>query len=380
MHVVVLGAGYAGVALTRRLESRLPPEVGITLVNESADHVLVHETHRAIRRPAVAEAITVPIRDLLDRADLVVDRVIDVDAEAGRAELADGDAIEWDYGAVCLGSETAYYGIEGLREHSTPLKSLDDAATIRDRFLEVVDDGGRVVVGGAGLSGVQVAGELAALAREEGAEVPEDVEIALVEQLDEVAPNFAPNFSRAVREQLEERGVDVETGTSVGRVFEDRIATDGGDLRYDQLVWTGGIAGDDAIDGDRPVVRADLRLTDRTFALGDAARAVDTDGEPVPASASAAVREAKTVAENLDRLVDHERSTDPDEFAPRLATYRFEVPGWLVSIGDGAVAQLGPTVITGAAARASKAGVGAGYLTSVGAVRNAVELVEEELL
>jgi len=380
MHVVVLGAGYAGVALTRRLESRLPPEVGITLVNESADHVLVHETHRAIRRPAVAEAITVPIRDLLDRADLVVDRVIDVDAEAGRAELADGDAIEWDYGAVCLGSETAYYGIEGLREHSTPLKSLDDAATIRDRFLEVVDDGGRVVVGGAGLSGVQVAGELAALAREEGAEVPEDVEIALVEQLDEVAPNFAPNFSRAVREQLEERGVDVETGTSVGRVFEDRIATDGGDLRYDQLVWTGGIAGDDAVGGDRPVVRADLRLTERTFALGDAARVVDADGEPVPASASAAVREAKTVAENLGRLVDHELSASPDDFAPRLARYRFEVPGWLVSVGDGAVAQLGPTVLTGAAARASKAGVGAGYLTSVGAVRNAVELAEEELL
>ncbi|MXR40850.1 FAD-dependent oxidoreductase [Halobaculum sp. WSA2] len=380
MHVVVLGAGYAGVALTRRLESRLPREVDITLVNESADHVLVHETHRAIRRPAVAEAITVPLEDLLDRAELVVDSVVDVDAEAGRAELADGDVIEWDYGAVCLGSETAYYGIEGLREHATPLKSLDDAASIRERFLEVVDDGGRVVVGGAGLSGVQVAGELAALAREEGAEVPGDVEIALVEQLDEVAPNFPPNFSRAVREQLEDRGVDIETGTSVGRVSEDRIATDAGDLRYDQLVWTGGIAGDEAVDGDRPVVRADLRLTDRTFALGDAARAVDADGEPVPASASAAVREAKTVAENVGRLVDYERSADPDEFSPRLTTYRFEVPGWLVSIGDGAVAQLGPTVITGAAARASKAGVGAGYLTSVGAVRNAVELVEEELL
>ncbi|QZX98957.1 NAD(P)/FAD-dependent oxidoreductase [Halobaculum rubrum] len=379
MHVVVLGAGYAGVALTRRLESGLPPEVDITLVNERADHVLVHETHRAIRRPAVAEAISVPLDDLLDRAELVVDRVVDVDPDAGRAELADGDAIEWDYGALCLGSETAYYGIEGLREHATPLKSLDDAAAIREQFSELVDDGGRVVVGGAGLSGVQVAGELAALAREEGAEVPDDVEIALVEQLDEVAPNFPAGFSRAVHEQLEACGVDVETDTAVERVFDDRIATDGGDLRYDQFVWTGGIAGDDAVEGDRPVVRADLRLTDRTFALGDAARVVDADGEPVPASASAAIREAKTAAENVGRLVDHELSASPDDFAPRLATYRFEVPGWLVSVGDRAVAQLGPTVLTGTAARASKAGVGAGYLTSVGAVRKAVELAEAEL-
>ncbi|WP_277555449.1 NAD(P)/FAD-dependent oxidoreductase [Halobaculum limi] len=379
MHVAVLGAGYAGVALTRKLEARLPPEVDITLVDEASDHVLVHEIHRAIRRPRVAEAISVPLADLFDRAEVVVDRVVDVDAEAGHAELAGGDTVEWDYGALCLGSETAYYGIDGLREHATPLKSLDDAAAIREAFLDVVDHGGRVVVGGAGLSGVQVAGELATLASEEGASVPEDVEIVLVEQLGEVAPNFPANFRQAVREQLEQRGVDIETGTTVERVFDDRIVTDDGDLGYDQFVWTGGIAGDDAVDGDRPVVRGDLRLTDRTFALGDAARVVDTDGEPVPASASAAIREARTAATNIGRLVAHDRDGSADDFAPRLTQYRFEVPGWLVSVGDGAVAQLGPTVLTGAAAKASKASVGAGYLTSVGAVRKARDLVNEEL-
>ncbi|MFC6785848.1 NAD(P)/FAD-dependent oxidoreductase [Halobaculum halobium] len=380
MHVVVLGAGYAGVAVTRRLESRLPSAVDITLVNDGESHVLVHETHRAIRRPAVADAISVPLEDLLDRAELIVDRVVDVDAEAGVAELASGDDIEWDYGALCLGSETAYYGIEGLREHATPLKSLDDAAEIREEFLELLGDGGRVVVGGAGLSGVQVAGELTALAREKDVAVPDEAEVVLVEQLGEVAPNFPANFSRAVREQLEARGVDVETDTTVEQVFDDRIATAAGDLSYDQLVWTGGIAGDDAVGGDRPVVRADLRLTDGTFALGDAARVVDADGEAVPASASAAVREAKAVAENIGRLVDNEMVGDEDEFEPRLTRYRFEVPGWLVSVGDGAVAQLGPTVLTGPAARASKAGVGAGYLTSVGAVQKAIQLAEEELL
>ncbi|PSQ05558.1 NADH dehydrogenase FAD-containing subunit [Halobacteriales archaeon QS_6_71_20] len=380
MHVAVLGAGYAGVALTRRLESRLPPEVDITLVNEHAEHVLVHETHRAIRRPAVADAVSVPLADLLDRAELVVDRVVDVDAEAGRAELASGDPVEWDYGAVCLGSETAYYGIDGLREYATPMKSLDDAAAVREAFLDLLPAGGRVVVGGAGLSGVQVAGELAALADEEGATVPGDVEVLLVEQLSEVAPNFPENFRRAVREQLVDRGVEVRTDTAVERVTGDRLHTDAGAVEYDRLVWTGGIAGDDALAGDRPTVRADLRLADRTFALGDAARAVDANGEPVPASASAAVREAKTAAENIGRLVDHELAAAPDDFRPRLTRYRFDVPGWLVSVGDGAVAQLGPTVLTGAPARASKASVGAGYLTSVGAVDSALDLVEEELL
>jgi NADH dehydrogenase len=237
------------------------------------------------------------------------------------------------------------------------------------------EPGGRIVVGGAGLSGVQVAGELAALAREEGVAVPDDLQITLVEQLATVAPNFPPNFQRAVRDALTDRGVEVRTETTVVEVDEETVVTDGRDLPYDTLVWTGGIAGRAPTNGERPVVRADLRLTDRTFALGDAARVVDADGEPVPASASAAIREAKTAARNLTRLVED----DGDGFDPRLDRYRFDVPGWLVSVGDGAVAQLGPTVLTGAAAAAVKTSVGAGYLTSVGATRNAVELAEEEL-
>jgi NADH dehydrogenase len=131
--------------------------------------------------------------------------------------------------------------------------------------------------------------------------------------------------------------------------------------------------------GDRPTVRSDLRLDARTFVVGDAARIVDADGEAVPASASAALREANAVAKNVARLVRHETDADPDDFAPRMEPYRFDVPGWIVSVGDGAVAQLGPTVVTGSAAKAMKASVGAGHLGSVGAVKNAVELVEEEL-
>jgi NADH dehydrogenase len=64
---------------------------------------------------------------------------------------------------------------------------------------------------------------------------------------------------------------------------------------------------------------------------------------------------------------------------PRLDNYHFSVPGWIVSVGDDAVAQLGPTVLRGSAARAMKATVGAGHLTSVGAVTRAVELAGSEL-
>lgn len=383
MHVVVLGAGYAGLTLARRLESSLPSTVRLTVVDESPHHLVQHEVHRVVRRPRIADVVRVPLAEVLNRAELRTTRVERVDADAGRVELADGETLEYDYAAVCLGAETAYYGLPGVEEHGLPLKRVSHAERIREAFLPLCETGGTAVVGGAGLSGVQIAGELAALASEEGSTVgapPSEggVEIVLLERLDSVAPNFPSNFQRAVREQLDARDIDVRTETAVLRAGSEAVETDAGRVEYDAFVWTGGIAGRTAMGGTRPLVRNDLRLNRTTFVLGDAARAVDADGEAVPASASAAIREARTVAENLRRLVEHDRSGG-DAFEPRLEPYRFEVPGWVVSVGDGAVAQVGPTVLTGSAARAVKASVGAGYLGSVRAISRAADLVEEEL-
>ncbi|QCJ48162.1 NAD(P)/FAD-dependent oxidoreductase [Haloprofundus sp. MHR1] len=377
MRVAVLGAGYAGLVLAQRLERRLPAAVDIVVVDESPTHLVQHEVHRVIRRPSVADAITLPLDDALDRAEIVTERVEHVDAEAGLAELADGTELDYDFGAVCLGSETNFYDLPGVEEHGLPLKRVRHAEAIRTRFLDVCEAGGTVVVGGAGLSGVQTAGELAALAGERDA--TDRVDVVLLEQFDSVAPNFPENFQQAVHDELEARGVEIRTDTPVQRADADSIELAAGAQPYDLFVWTGGIRGADAMGGERPVVRNDLRLTESTFVVGDAARAVDADGEAVPASASAAIREAGAAARNMAELVTHELDGDGADFAPRLKPYRFEVPGWIVSVGDGAVAQVGPTVVTGAAAKAMKTTVGAGYLSSVKAVEKAAELVEEEL-
>lgn len=374
MHVVVLGAGYAGLTLTRLLERDLPDDVEITLVDRSPDHLVQHELHRVIRRPTLASEITVSLADVLERATVRVARVEEVDTDERLVSLSAG-TLSYDVGAVCLGARTAFYGLAGVREHAIPLKRLEHAESIRTAALEAFSrPEPRLVVGGAGLSGVQVAGELAALAREEGVEAS----VTLLEQAEAVAPSFPPAFQRAVREALEAQGVVVRTGATVVDAADDAVVLEGDDRRrYDAFVWTGGIRGPEPLSGDRPTVRGDLRLAERTFALGDAARVVDAEGQAVPASAQTAVRQARTVAENVSRLVGYER--DGAAFEPRLETYTFDSPGWLVSVGDDAVAQLGPTVVTGRAATALKTTVGAGYLSSVGAVRNAVDLVEDEL-
>ncbi|MFC6725454.1 NAD(P)/FAD-dependent oxidoreductase, partial [Halobium palmae] len=254
MRVAVLGAGYAGLTLARKLEAGLPSDVDLVVVDEAADHLLLHELHRAIRRPDVLDAITVPLADVLDRATVRTARVESIDADARRVELSDSGGsfdFDYDYAAVCLGSETAFYDIPGLEERGTPLKRVAHAERIRREFLDVCETGGRAVVGGAGLSGVQVAGELHALAVEEG--VRDRVEVVLVEQLSEITSNFPENFREAVREELEVRNVEIRTGAAVTEATDDDLELNDGDERlpYDQLVWTGGIRGSAATDGER---------------------------------------------------------------------------------------------------------------------------------
>jgi len=394
MRVAVLGAGYAGLTLARKLDSTLPEEADLVVVDESDDHVLQHELHRVVRRPSLAEDISVPLDEVLD-CEIRQASVTDVDAAAGVARLDDGSELDYDVGAVCLGAETDFHDIPGLESHATPLKRLAHAREIRDRFREIAAPDGRVVVGGAGLSGVQVAGELAAMAADDQSGETDDTtatddreketsdnsgpEIVLLEQLDSVAPTFPEPFQRAVHDQLTTRGVDVRTNRAVEAVEADSIdLSDGAQLAYDQLIWTGGIRGPGSLGSERPVVRSDLRLAGDTFVVGDAGRVVDENGEAAPASSQTAIREARVAAQNMAALAEH-RLDGTGSFEPRMERYSYDSLGWLVSVGDGAVAQVGGTVLTGRAALALKTSVGAGYLGSVGAVENAVELVQEEL-
>jgi NADH dehydrogenase len=374
MRVAVLGAGYAGLTLARTLESRLPAATELVVVDESPEHVLQHELHRVIRDPAMGEEIAVPLESVLD-CEIREGRVTAVDHENGVATFANGDTLAYDFGAVCLGSAPAEYGITGLTEHATPLTSRADAHAIREAFETVQAETGRVVVGGAGLTGVQVAGELAAIA----SETNESPEILLLEAADAVAPNFGSGFQEALATALTDRGVALRTATAIDAVGPaDITLADGTRLPYYQLVSTGRTRGPDALGGDRTAVKSDLHLGNGTFVLGDAAAVVDTDGTAAPASAQTAIRQASVAAENITRLVDHHLEDDAG-FRPALERYRFESPGWVVSVGDGAVAEVSGQVVTGAAATALKRSVGAGYLGSVGSLSQALSFVKSDV-
>ncbi|MFC3956903.1 NAD(P)/FAD-dependent oxidoreductase [Halovivax cerinus] len=389
MHVAVLGAGYAGLAVARRLEHLLPTACEVTIVADSPDHIVRHELHRVIRRPTVANDIAVSLPSVLDRARVRVSTVERVDREQRVVHLSRG-SLEYDYCVICLGTETAFHGLDDVRERATPLKRFSHAFVIRRDVLETIDSttgAVRVVVCGAGLSGVQVAGELTALAAERG--VDDRVAVTLLEQRDRVAPGFPEPFGDAIERALTDAGVDVVTGTRVTGADEASLRVSGTDeasvtvsgddaVRFDQLVWTGGIRGPDALDGDRTPVGPDLRLDAHAFGCGDAVTVTDANGATVPASAQSARREARVAAANVATLVERDLMGRAAA-EPALRRFRFASPGWVVSVGDDAVAWIGSQVLTGTSARAAKATVGATYLAKLGERRRALSLLRTEL-
>jgi len=374
--VVVLGAGYGGAATIDRLES-MDTDLELTWISKTPYHFVRHESHRLIREPTAESALTVPITAIASvDTRFIQGRVTRVDAETRTVDLDDGQKIGYDFLVYAMGSEPADYGIPGIDQYALTLNDHRDALAIHKAVIDAstgreAGDPARVIVAGAGLSGVQVAGELAGLAEDRD----RPLSIRLIEAKNRILPEDAPELSRRVHQILADRDIEVITGRPVNRVTDASVELDDGDsLPADVVVWTGGITGptvltDGGLEGMSGRLRTNgsLQTSDpRVFALGDAAM-VDVEGEPVPPTAQAAWQAASIVATNITRSIQ-ERP---------LERFTFESRGTLLSVGQAAIAHdviHSPLrVITGVPARLLKKGVAARWIGAISSWRRALD-------
>jgi NADH dehydrogenase, FAD-containing subunit len=209
-NVVVLGSGYAGSKAVKVLQKELKgKDARLTWISDQDYHLVLHESHRVIRDPDVRDSVTIPVETIADdETEFVQGRAVEVDTDERVVELEGGGTVDYDYILICVGSRTAFFGIPGLEENSLTLKSLDDALEIHEEVVSAAeeateDDPARVVVGGAGLSGVQSAGEVAEYRDEHDA----PIEIYLIEGLDNVFPPGNPSLQNKLANMLTKRGV-----------------------------------------------------------------------------------------------------------------------------------------------------------------------------
>lgn len=338
VRIAVLGAGYAGLAATLELQERLSRRAyDVVLVNQSPYHYFTTELHTLAVGAEEEAHLRIPLRRVVHPPGrLLVARVERIAPADNQVLLADRPPLAYDYCIAAVGSDPEYFNLPGVAEYGLPVGNPAAAASLRQRLEHLLAGAGpdrplRVVIAGGGLTGVEVAGELADAHRGR-------LDITLVEAGPDIMPGFDPYLVGEACRVLTGKQVHVRTDTPIARVRTGHIEMqDGTDQPYDLFVWAGGVRGSALLEGsDLPTTRrgrvpvdAHLRAEawPNLYLVGDAAAFADPQtGQELAPTAQAAVQMGRAAARNLALRL----AGAPEEpFRPRIR-------GAFASLGRGA--------------------------------------------
>jgi NADH dehydrogenase len=338
--VVVVGGGFGGLQAALGLR-RAPVEV--TLVDRRNFHLFQPLTYQVATGALAPGEIAQPLRAIFKRdrnVRVLLAEVADFDL-AGRelhlrpvAGVPAPPRLGYDTLIVAGGSQYSYFGHDEWRAHAAEVKSLESALSVRSRLLrafeaaETEPDPARraawltFVVVGAGPTGVEMAGQVAELARDTlrrdfRAIDPRAATVLLVEAADRVLTTFPASLSAKAQRALERLGVTVRTGTMVTGVDEDGVTLEPRDgpaerVESGTVVWAAGVTASRLAGrlGDltgaerdrvgRVTVAPDLTLPGHpeVFAIGDMVRVRDAGGSAValPGVAQVAIQQGRYAA------------------------------------------------------------------------------------
>lgn len=300
--IVILGAGYAGVltALTAR-KYLSADEAKITVVNQFPTHQIITELHRLAGGTIAEGAVALPLKKIFKGLDidLQIAKVTKFNVDTKKVDLDTGYTLSYDTLVVSLGSQTGFFGIPGLEENSMVLKSVNDANKINrhieDRikaYAQSKDEAdATIVIGGGGLTGVELVGEIVdnfpKIAAQHGVNFA-DLKIKLVEAGPKILPVLPDVLIERATESLTKRGVEFITGTPVTGVDGNVISLkDRESIVANTFIWTGGVAALPivaesglAADRGKATINEFLQSTSHedVFVIGDASVALPADG------------------------------------------------------------------------------------------------------
>lgn len=402
MRVVMLGAGYGGIRLAIELERGLHRghwKGQIVLVDQFPLHQLVTELHQVAAGSVLSDFAAIPLAKFLGGKRIAFRQatVTGFDFAGHRVRTTEGDLI-YDVLVLGLGGEVDYFDvptprIPGLREHAAGIQTMQQANTVQFRLQEAVyrysKEAARgakpltLVIGGGGMTGVEMAGQLAdeaAAWREEYGLAADAIQVLLVEAQERLLPGLHPQIASHAASVLQRKGATIRLKTAISRVERGHtdepgapgrmirlVLASGEEIRAGMLIWAGGMRGPSLLAGSglsldpkgRVIVNGYLQAQGHTqvYALGDCALVLHPHtGQPCAPSARLALHEAFWLARYLTQ-----QWTLP--FLPHTT-------GAVISLGRGeAVAVIGRLRFFGRLAHLLKSLITMKYLYSIGGLR-----------
>lgn len=299
MHIVIIGAGYAGLSCALRLARTAPRSTEITLINAGAQFV---ERIRLHEQTAGTPPRALPLTDLVrgTRVRLRIGWAQHIDLAAHTLVLG-MEVLHWERLVLALGSYTDLAQTEGVREHAYTLDAASRAWLV-PLVPALAARRGRVIVVGGGLTGIEVATELAD--RQPG------LRVALVTR-GELAAGISSPARAYVRASALQLGVEVHEHVSVRSVRARELVTDDGVMPFDACIWSAGFSAAPLARtlglavNERGQVWVDrtLRSTSHrdVYAVGDLAALAEPCGAPMPMGCKSALPAGLHAADNLVR-------------------------------------------------------------------------------
>ena len=336
--LVVIGGGFAGVALARKMIKESVQLVVLDRHNYHTFQPLLYQVSTASLEP---DSIAYPLRKIVKKGKNTYFRMAEVssiDPDEKKVHTNIGSII-YDYLVIATGAKTNFFGNKTIENNAMRMKNLPQALNLRSLMLENLEQAVitenreerkkflRFVMAGAGPTGVELAGGIAelklnVLPRDYPDMDFEDMEIHLIEGADRVLPPMSEKASKNATKFLEELGVQIHLNTQV-KNYENNVVTTNTDLVLETstFVWSAGVTGAPVtgIDGDSLIPRANRYKVNEynqvegyanVFAIGDISL-METEKFPRghPMVAQPAIQQGNHLADNLKRLLKEKPMT-----------------------------------------------------------------------
>lgn len=298
-HIVILGGGYAGLLSALRLQPQIKQgKARLTLVNASVTFV------ERIRNHQVASGQIIKphrIPDFLEGTgiDFVQDIVRLINPQEQVITL-DDRVLDYDILVIALGSMVNRDAIAGIRDHAY---TLDTQSSIQLR--ERLKNGGRLLVIGGGLTGIEATTEFAERA---------DVEVHLVTH-GVVGAGVSDNGRKHIQKTLAKLGVTVHEHVQVGAIHEGFADSSEGELHFDACLWAGGFttlpliadAGFTVNANGQMLLRDTLQSLDydNIYGAGDVGSVIMENGNPLRMACAVAMPMGSHVADNVTAMLNN---------------------------------------------------------------------------
>lgn len=365
--VVIIGAGFAGLAAARVLGAAGLPCVVVDRQNHHLFQPLLYQVATAgLSAADIAAPIRTILRGLPD-VGVLMDEVVGIDRARRCVLLASGGHLAFSSLIIASGARHGYFANPEWAAHAPGIKTIDDAIRVRRDLLLALERAETMraeqretraehltfVVVGGGPTGVELAGAIAELARHVAERdfphiTRNCVRVLLVDSGDRLLKALPPGLSAAAARALAGLGVEIRLNARVTGLAPGRIMIGSDSLAAAVTVWAAGVAaspaarwlGAAADASGRAVVGPDLALPDDPgiFVVGDTAAARTADGTMVPGVATAAKQMGTYAAQTIIARANG-RTMPP---------FRYRHPGSMATIGRShAVADLGRLRLSG---------------------------------